>query len=73
MAAQVATMAPATMRGTMFGLFNLVVVRFAAAECAGRLAVWQLAGPAPMFAVGAAMTLLALFGVRYLPQLTQQQ
>lgn len=73
MAAQVANMAPATMRGTMFGLFNLLCGAILLLLNALGGWLWQLAGPAPMFAVGAAMTLLALFGVRYLPQLTRQQ
>lgn len=73
MAAQVANMAPATMRGTMFGLFNLLcgLILLLLNAVGGWL--WQLAGPAPMFAVGAATALLALFGVRHLPQFTHQQ
>ncbi|MFO1384781.1 MAG: MFS transporter [Chitinivorax sp.] len=73
MAAQVANMALPTMRGTMFGLFNLLcgLVLLLVNSAGGWL--WQQFGPATMFAVGAALALLAQAGVCYLPRLMQRE
>jgi len=70
MAAQVANMAPPAMRGTLFGLFNLLcgLVLLLLNSLGGWL--WQHFGASLMFAVGAAVALLAQIGVYYLPRLT---
>jgi MFS family permease len=56
----VADTAPADLRGTAFGLFNLVtgVAALAASVVAG--ALWDFAGPATTFLAGAVFTALAL-------------
>jgi len=60
LAAMVADTAPADLRGTAFGLFNLVsgVAMLLASVLAG--ALWQLVGPASTFVAGAAFAALAL-------------
>lgn len=59
----VAHTAPADLRGTAFGLFNLVIglAALAASVIAGGL--WTLVGPATTFYAGAAFALLALAGL----------
>ena len=61
--ALVADTAPAHLRGTAFGLFNLAtgVALLASSGLAGLL--WQAHGPAAAFLAGAAFALLALFGL----------
>lgn len=56
----VADRSPSSLRGTAYGLFNLVtgIAMLAASVVAGIL--WDLAGPAATFAVGGALALLAL-------------
>lgn len=63
LAALVAATAPADLRGTAFGLFNLVsgVAMLMASIIAGGL--WQVFGPSASFYAGAAFCLLALAGV----------
>ena len=59
----VADAAPADLRGTAFGLFNLLagLTLLAASFLAGVL--WTVAGPATTFAAGAGFSLLALIGL----------
>jgi predicted MFS family arabinose efflux permease len=63
LAALVAATAPADLRGTAFGLFNLVsgVALLAASVLAG--ALWQALGPAATFYAGAAFSAVALAGL----------
>src|SRR5665811_2464910 len=60
LAALVADTAPAELRGTAFGVFNLVsgVAMLAASVVAG--ALWDVAGPSGTFLAGAAFTGVAL-------------
>ena len=60
LAALVADTAPDRLRGTAFGVFNLVsgVAMLAASVVAG--ALWDVAGPAGTFLAGAAFTAIAL-------------
>ena len=60
LAALVADTAPADLRGTAFGMFNLVsgVALLAASILAG--ALWDLTGPAGTFFAGALITAVAL-------------
>lgn len=60
LAAMVAAQAPADLRGTAFGFFNLVsgVALLAASVLAGLL--WQYPGPAWTFGAGAAFSVLAM-------------
>ena len=60
LAAMVAAQAPADLRGTAFGFFNLVsgVALLAASVLAGLL--WQYLGPAWTFGAGAAISVLAM-------------
>jgi MFS family permease len=62
LAALVAATAPARLRGTAFGVFNLAggVALLVASTLAGLL--WQTVGPGATFAAGAAFTALALAG-----------
>ncbi|QEX16682.1 MFS transporter [Hypericibacter terrae] len=63
LAALVADTAPANLRGTAFGMFNLTtgLVLLAASIVAGVL--WDRFGPQATFLAGAAFTLLALIGL----------
>lgn len=63
LSALIADAAPADLRGTAFGLFNLVtgVALLIASVLAG--ALWTAIGPAMTFVVGAAFSLLALIGL----------
>jgi MFS family permease len=63
LATLVAAAAPADLRGTAFGIFNLVsgVALLVASVVAG--ALWQTLGPAATFYAGAAFTALALAGL----------
>jgi MFS family permease len=58
----IADTAPADLRGTAFGLFNLLtgVALLIASALAG--ALWAAAGPAMTFVAGASFSLLALCG-----------
>ena len=60
LSALVADTAPEELRGTAFGMFNLVsgVAMLAASIVAG--ALWDIAGPAGTFLAGAAFTVVAL-------------
>ena len=60
LSALVADTAPEEMRGTAFGMFNLVsgVAMLAASIVAG--ALWDIGGPAGTFLAGAAFTAIAL-------------
>lgn len=62
LSALVADTAPADLRGTAFGFFNLAagIAMLAASIIAG--ALWDMYGPAATFFVGAAFTALALIG-----------
>ena len=62
-AALVADAAPAEARGTAFGVFNLIsgVAYFIASGAAGL--IWDAAGPAATFKVGAAVAAAALVGL----------
>ncbi|KRR15227.1 MFS transporter [Bradyrhizobium lablabi] len=63
LAALVADTAPAELRGTAFGFFNLLggVAMLAASVIAG--ALWDIAGPQGTFLAGAAFALVALAGL----------
>jgi len=63
LAALVADTAPAELRGTAFGVFNLVsgVAMLAASVVAG--ALWDVAGPSGTFLAGAAFTAIALMAL----------
>lgn len=65
LATLVADTAPPELRGTAFGFFNLLTgaAMLAASVLAG--ALWDLAGPAATFAVGAAFALLTLLGLAW--------
>ena len=67
-AAFVADVAPADLRGTAFGLYNLAtgLAMLAASVIAGLL--WDAGGPTATFLAGAGFTLLALFGMLLLPK-----
>jgi MFS family permease len=60
LASLVADIAPADLRGTAFGMFNLItgIATLAASIIAG--ALWDAIGPAGTFVAGAAFTVLAL-------------
>jgi MFS family permease len=68
LAAMVADSAPADLRGTAFGFFNLVqgMVALLASVLAG--ALWQAVGPPAPFAAGALFSLLALAALAARPQ-----
>jgi MFS family permease len=61
--ALIADAAPADLRGTAFGLFNLLtgMALLIASALAGTL--WTAAGPATTFVAGAGLSLLALLGL----------
>jgi MFS family permease len=63
LSAMVAAVAPAELRGTAFGVFNLAcgVALFVASALAGLL--WDAIGPQATFYAGAAFTLLAMAGL----------
>ncbi len=63
LAALVADAAPAELRGTAFGMFNLVtgIALLLASVIAG--ALWDVAGPRGTFLAGAAFTMLTLAGL----------
>ena len=63
LAALVADSAPQELRGTAFGMFNLLggIALLAASVIAG--ALWDMAGPKWTFLVGAAFTAVALLGL----------
>jgi MFS family permease len=63
LAALVADAAPKHLRGTAFGLFNLIggIALLAASVLAGRL--WDNAGPAATFQVAAVFSAVALIGL----------
>jgi MFS family permease len=63
LAALVADAAPAELRGTAFGMFNLLggLALLAASILAG--ALWDVAGPKGTFLAGAAFTVIALAGL----------
>lgn len=63
LAALVADTAPPDLRGTAFGMFNLVtgLALLLASVIAG--ALWQVAGPVATFAAGAAFSIFALGGL----------
>ncbi|MGE5089135.1 MAG: MFS transporter [Candidatus Levyibacteriota bacterium] len=73
LSALVAATAPADLRGTAFGVYNLTggIALLVASAIAGSL--WQAFGPAATFLTGAGLTLLAWSGFlasgRYLPRL----
>jgi MFS family permease len=64
LASLVADTAPADLRGTAFGLFNLITgaATLAASVIAG--ALWDAVGPTGTFIAGAVFTLLALAALR---------
>jgi len=63
LAALVADAAPAALRGTAFGMFNLVtgLAMLVASIVAG--ALWDLAGPRATFLAGAGLTAIALIAL----------
>jgi len=73
LSALVAATAPADLRGTAFGVYNLTggIALLVASAVAGSL--WQVFGPAATFLTGAGLTLVAWLGFvasgRYLPRL----
>jgi MFS family permease len=68
LAALVADTAPAELRGTAFGMFNLVsgVALLAASIIAG--ALWDVIGPSGTFFAGAAITAVALVALPFAHQ-----
>jgi MFS family permease len=65
LAALVADTAPAELRGTAFGMFNLVsgVALLAASILAG--ALWDMIGPSGTFFAGAVITAVALVALPF--------
>ena len=65
LASLVADTAPADLRGTAFGMFNLVtgIATLAASIVAG--ALWDIAGPSATFVAGAIFTIVALAGLPF--------
>jgi len=65
LSAMVARSAPAALRGTAFGVFNLVsgMAMLAASAAAG--ALWQFVGPAATFWAGAALAAASVVIVRW--------
>ncbi|WP_368904847.1 MFS transporter [Taklimakanibacter lacteus] len=63
LASLIAGAAPAELRGTAFGMFNLItgIVLLMASVLAG--ALWDMAGPQGTFLAGASFTLLTLIGL----------
>jgi MFS family permease len=63
LASLVADTAPAALRGTAFGMFNLItgLATLAASIIAGLL--WDIAGPAGTFLTGAIFTAIALLAL----------
>ena len=63
LATLVADTAPADLRGTAFGMFNLItgLATLAASIVAG--ALWDIAGPSGTFLAGALFTAVALLGL----------
>jgi MFS family permease len=63
LATMVAVTAPADLRGTAYGFFNLVsgIAMLLASVVAGLL--WDYVGPSATFLAGAAFSLLALLGI----------
>ena len=63
LAAMIADTAPAELRGTAFGVFNLVggIALLIASVVAG--ALWEIAGPEGTFLAGAAFTAVALLAL----------
>jgi len=61
--AEIARTAPAELRGTAFGMFNLItgIMLLLASVLAG--ALWDLSGPKGTFLAGAGFTLLTLAGL----------
>jgi MFS family permease len=72
LAALVADTAPTELRGTAFGMFNLLtgIALLVASIIAG--ALWETAGPKGTFLAGAVFALFALYGLvairRYVPE-----
>ena len=68
LATLVADASPAALRGTAFGIFNLVsgIVLLVASVLAGVL--WDAAGPAATFIAGAGFTAIGLVGLAFLPK-----
>jgi len=73
LATMVTDTAPATLRGTAFGLFNLAsgVAMLLASLLAGML--WDRSGPVATFAAGAILSGLALIGFACIGRRTAQQ
>ena len=65
LATLIADAAPADLRGTAYGMFNLLggVAMLAASVIAG--ALWDVSGPAGTFLAGAAVTAVALVGLLF--------
>ena len=68
LATMVAAAAPASLRGTAFGIFNLAcgIAMLIASVLAGSL--WDVFGPASTFGAGAAFSLLAFFLLLRVPR-----
>jgi MFS family permease len=68
LAAMVARAAPATLRGTAFGVFNLAsgLAMLTASVAAG--ALWHFVGPAATFWAGAGLATLSFVIVRFAPR-----
>jgi MFS family permease len=67
LSAMVADTAPAELRGTGFGLFNLAGGVAVLLASVGAGALWDFYGPAATFAVGAIVTVAGLIGLIALP------
>ena len=67
LSAMVADTAPAELRGTAFGLFNLAGGIAVLLASVGAGALWDFYGPAATFAVGSGVTAVGLIGLLALP------
>ena len=73
LAAMIAHTAPAELRGTAFGMFNLIsgIALLVASTGAGIL--WETMGPASTFYAGAVICAIVLAGMRFTPAAYQQR
>lgn len=72
LAAMVAHTAPAELRGTAFGMFNLISGIALLIASAGAGVLWETLGAASTFYAGAAICVLTLVGMRYMPSAYRQ-
>lgn len=72
LAAMVAHTAPAELRGTAFGMFNLMSGIALLIASAGAGVLWETLGAASTFYAGAIICVLTLFGMRCMPSAYRQ-